>query len=388
MQALASHLAAIAVLFTFASLATPTHAATVQKGLVILVEFPDVTHGVTRAMAQTRFSRQLTNYAREVSYGKLALQFDVTQRWYRLPNPVGRYKISPRNLEVDRSRVRALIEDALAAADSDVDLSQYAFAAIFLGATVQDYGMIGLCGYPGMLGWSSTDVLRTKSGRAVKGGVAIFCYQAHVGTLFHDVAHILGGVKDGKRVVPCLYDHDLQARPGPMRETAIGAMINLGYWDPMSCHYIAFGQPPPAPCSWTRLRLSWIDPAKIKIVKPRERAEVVLGPLEDGASQVLVVKIPISQTRYYLLENRQPIGCDRVLPGKGVLILLADDSVAECRQGKAPVKLINANPSVPNLEGAAFDIGGRDSFVDEKNGIRIQLTEKVGSSYRIAIGAP
>jgi hypothetical protein len=107
--------------------------------------------------------------------------------------------------------------------------------------------------------------------------------------------------------------------------------------------------------------------------------------LEDGSSQTLVIKIPISQTAYYLIENRQPIGGDKGLPGHGVLIMYADDRVAECRQGRAPVKLVNANPSIPHLEGAAFDIGGRAFFRDEPNRIRIQLKEKIDASYTIAI---
>jgi len=358
---------------------------TVLKGVVILVQFPDVKHEIDRSMAQMRFSRQLNNYVKEMSYNKVSLDVDVTEKWYTMPSPVSQYRISSRNLEVDKSRVKRLIDDGLDAADAEVDFPKYSFVVIFMGARVMDYGMIGLCGYPGMLGWSSEDVPKTKSGQHVGGGVAIFCYQAHVGTLFHDIAHIVGGVKAGRRMVPCLYDHDLQAKPGPARETAIEAMINMGFWDPMSCHFYKWGVPPPGISSWTRMRLNWIDPAKIKIVRPGQKTELVLGPLEDGSSQILAVKIPISETTYYLIENRQGIGCDRYLPGSGVLIMYADDRVAECRQGRAPVKLMNADSSIPHLEGAAFDIGGKESFRDEQNRIVIQLKEKIEGSYKILI---
>jgi len=356
----------------------------VEKGVVILVEFPDVSHRIDRSFVQMRFSRQLNSYIREMSYGMVSLSVDITQKWYRMPNPVGVYRISPRNLEVDRSRVRRLIDDALAAADGEVDFSKYAFTVIFMSTTVTEYGMMGLCGYPGMLGWNSQDALKARSGEPVKG-VAIFCYQAHLGTLFHDIAHILGGVQDGRRTVPCLYDHDLQAKPGPVRETAVDAMINMGFWDPMSCHFYKWGVAPPGISSWTRLRLGWIDPAKVKVVKPGQKAEVVLGPLEENSSETLVIKIPLSATTYYLIENRQPIGCDKCLPASGVLILYADDRIAECRQGRAPVKLMNADPSVPHLEGAAFDVGAKGVFRDKQNGIAIQLKDKTGGSYTIVI---
>jgi len=360
---------------------------TIERGIIILVEFPDVKHNVDRDFVQKRFSQQLNGYVEEMSYHKVALNIEVTKRWYTMPKSISQYNISSRNLEVDRSRLRRLIDDALEAADKEVDFSKYSFAAIFMGAKVAEYGMVGLCGYPGMLGWSSVDGLKTKSGQLVKGGMAIFTFQAHVGTLFHDIAHILGGVKGGKRMVPCLYDHDLQAKPGPARETFVDSTINMGFWDPMSCHFYKREIPPPGLSSWTKMRLNWIDQSKIKVIKPGQEAEVILGPLEDGSSETLVVKIPISETTYYLIENRQPIGIDRNLPGNGVLIMYADDNIPECRYGKAPVKLMNADPSAPHLEGAAFDIGGKDSFQDNKNKIRIQLKEKIAGSYKILISS-
>jgi M6 family metalloprotease-like protein len=372
-------------ILVFSMMQTIAFGETVEKGIIILVEFPDVRHDVNRDFVQKRFSQHLNDYVKEMSYNTVFLKIDVTDKWYKLPNPVSRYKISSRNLEVDKSRIRKIIDDAVNAADKDVDFSQYSFAAIVMGAKVTEYGMIGLCGYPGMLGWGTEDVLKTKSGQTVKGGVAIFSFQAHLGTFFHDIAHILGGVKGGKRMVPCLYDHDLQAKPGPMRETFVDATINMGFWDPMSCHFYKRESPPPGISSWTKMRLNWIQPSKIKVIKKSEKTEFILGPLEDGSSEILAAKIPVSDNNYYLIENRQPIGYDKNLPGSGVLIMYADDGIAECRHGKAPVKLMDAESSVPHLEGAAFDIGKRTSFRDEKNHIRIDLKEKIGNSYRILV---
>ncbi len=53
------------------------------------------------------------------------------------------------------------------------------------------------------------------------------------------------------------------------------------------------------------------------------------------------------------------------------------------------MKVIDAAPSVPYLEGAAFDIGEgrRDTFTDEEHNIRIKLLEKTGNSYEILITA-
>lgn len=360
-------------------------APTAIRGIVILVEFPDLQHDIRRSNIQDRFFNQLNDYVREMSYNKVSISGDVTEKWYKMPNPVSYYKISPRNLEVENTRLNSLINDVFEVVDRDIDFSKYSFTVLFLQAQQQEYGMIGLCAYPGMLGWRTTDILKTKSGQVVNGGVAIFCYQAHLGTLFHDIAHIVGGVRQGKRMVPCLYDHDLQAKPGPLDKTWVEAQINMGFWDPMSCHFYKRELDPMGISSWTRLRLNWVDQSKVKTATLGKTTEYILGPLVDERSEALTIKIPLTATTYYLIENRQPIGSDRYLPGSGILIMYADDSIAECRHGEAPVKLINADPGTPHLEGAAFDIGKKDSYIDERNRLEIQLLEKTGNSYKIRI---
>ncbi|HRS90409.1 MAG TPA: hypothetical protein P5183_11895, partial [Smithellaceae bacterium] len=145
------------------------------------------------------------------------------------------------------------------------------FIVLFLSAKFEEYGMIGLCGYPGMLGWSQETVFKTKKkGQVVPGGVAIFTFQAHLGTLFHDIAHVWGGVRDGRRMVPCLYDHDIQAKNPTLFTGWARALINMGYWDPMSCHSYQRHLPPPGISSWTKMRLGWIAPEKIKVVEPKQ----------------------------------------------------------------------------------------------------------------------
>ncbi|HID61286.1 MAG TPA: hypothetical protein EYP49_00855 [Anaerolineae bacterium] len=224
----------------------------------------------------------------------------------------------------------------------------------------------------------------------ISNGVAVYCENAHVGVLAHDLLHILGGIVGGRRVVPCLYDHDLQGQSGEFRGYAQFYLINVGFWDPMSCHFYKLNLPPPGLSSWTKLRLNWIAPSKTAVVNPGETATVVLGPLADETSDTLVIRIPLSPTTYYLIENRQSIGVDKNLPGSGVLILYADDTVAECLHGEAPVRVVDADPSVPYLEGAAFDIGeGRgDTFTDEEHNVEIKLLEKTGYSYEILITPP
>ena len=283
-----------------------------------------------------------------------------------------------------------LVRDTLDAVDDDVDFSRYDLAVFFMAVEREAYGMIGMCAYPGMLGWQSTAILTTRRGQRIHGGIALFTYQAHLGTLFHDVAHVLGGVEGGKRRVPCLYDHDLQSRPSgrsaqAIRQTFMEATIHMGFWDPMSCHFYKWQAPPPGISAWTKLRLGWPPQEKLRTVSPGEQIRVTLGPLEDGDAVTLAIKVPLTPTTYYLIENRQPVGFDRNLPGHGILIMRADDAVAECRHGQGPVSLVNADPSVPYLQGAAFDRGKNDTFVDKEHGVRVELVARKGLAYELLV---
>lgn len=71
------------------------------------------------------------------------------------------------------------------------------------------------------------------------------------------------------------------------------------------------------------------------------------------------------------------------------MVLHADDSVYECRQGKTPVKITDANPRVPCLNDATFDVEDdveeKDRYIDTKNNIAIVLQKKDGPSYHIKV---
>ena len=363
---------------------------TVLKPLVIQVEFPGTWGNISTASVRKKFLDELDGYVREMSQNRVCIKGEITEKWYKLPNPIGSYWVPWQNQQANRSNLRSLVSDSLNAADHDVDVSKYDFVIIALAATFKEWGNNGVAAYPGMLGWKSDESLITQSGRKVNRGIVVYASTVHLGHVFHDVAHVLGGVKDGKRVVPCLYDQDMQGtskvRTGPGVFTAFrDAQIHMGGWDPMSCNNCKQRSAPPGISSWTKLRLGWLDPSKVRVINSGEKAQITLGPLEDAASQTMVIKIPVTETTYYLVENRQHIGYDKNLPDTGILIMYADDTIGESRHGRGPVRLINADPTVAHLESAAFDIGKNASFTDEQNGVQIKLMKKNGSSYDILV---
>ena len=62
--------------------------------------------------------------------------------------------------------------------------------------------------------------------------------------------------------------------------------------------------------------------------------------------------------------------------------------LAECRHGRSPVKLVDADPSRPRLEGAAFTPGARGEFVDREAGVRIRVLELSGHNARVLVDRP
>jgi M6 family metalloprotease-like protein len=356
-----------------------------QRVLIIMAKFPDVQPSFSKKDLRIKYFDKLNRYLRAISYQKAWVTGKMTH-WYTLPHKVAHYRISQRNLGVDKEKVTELIEDAINMADAVEDFSRYSMIFISLGAKRKEYGMMGLCGYPGMLGWQSQLPLKTKGkGQKIPGGVAIYCENAHVGVIFHDMAHIMGGVQGRKRTVPCLYDHDLQAQPGPFRGHYQFYLIHVGFFDPMSCHFYKSRQGPPGTCAWTKLRFGWIEPGKIIQVSRGKSKKVRLAPLSRGRSRVLAIRLPIDANTYYLIENRQSIGPDRNLPSHGVLIYYCDDRIAECRRGKSPVKLVNADPSVPELKGAPFTLEGKNIYKDKKRDISIRLVAQGGDDYEIYV---
>ena len=160
----------------------------------------------------------------------------------------------------------------------------------------------------------------------------------------------------------------------------------MGPWDVMSSHLIQRDAPPPGLSSFTRIRLGWITDDQVVHVKPGEEKRVTLVPLAKGGNP-LVVKIPLQGGIYYLLENRQPIGSDRLIPDAGLLILRVDP---EAMEGSGTVRIMDADPGSPRFAHATFlpDKGKRGCFLDKQNNIAVIPLKMQGEDLEILITTP
>ena len=86
---------------------------TVLKPLVIQVEFPGTQRKISTGAVREKYFNQLNEYVREMSYNRVCIKGEVTDKWYKLPNPISNYWVPWQNLEVDPSHIRNLVSDTL-----------------------------------------------------------------------------------------------------------------------------------------------------------------------------------------------------------------------------------------------------------------------------------
>ena len=137
----------------------------------------------------------------------------------------------------------------------------------------------------------------------------------------------------------------------------------------MSHHFIENTKPPQGISSFTKIRLGWISPDQVLLVNPGSTQWTFLSPL-SRKGKTLVVKIPLKRrgsggwSQYYLVENRQPIGYDQLLPDSGLLVLKVSPDAME---GSGTVKVMDADPDSSYFSRATFrlDRSNRNAFLDK-----------------------
>ena len=143
----------------------------------------------------------------------------------------------------------------------------------------------------------------------------------------------------------------------------------------MSQHFIERTKPPQGVSSFTKIRLGWISSDQVIRINPGSTQCAFLSPLSKKG-ETLTVKIPLKRrwsdnwNHYYLVENRQLIGYDRLLPDSGILILKVSPDIME---GSGTVKIMDADPDSPYFSHATFKLSenNRNSFIDKENNVAI-----------------
>lgn len=364
----------------------------VQHVLVLAVSFPGIPTKMSLSQIKNRALDRVADYYAKASYGKVTIVGEV-KGWYQLPRPLEDYKVSPYNINVDPARVRRLVEDAFSAAEKEVDFRQYNDVIIVVGVETRPgvgYGMIAYCANPGLLraglmrqAGAAMEEITTRGGQRYDRSIIVVAQNALVGHIVHDLAHGMGGVVEGRRPIPDLYDTVLQGKVGPLTHESFRKFaIFMGPWDVMSQHFVKGQQSMPGMSSFTRLRMGWIEDNQVVEVTPGESRAVTLASL-GGGQGTLVLKIPGPWGTYYLLENRQTLPSDPLLPSKGLLVLYVDESKED---GDGIVRIDPANPQVPEFGAATYGAGsGQATSVSLMWDVAVEVLWQQGNDLTLLV---
>lgn len=323
------------------------------KVIVILAEFPDAKHTVSRDDLYKRIFVDVKAYYDEVSYGGLSIEGDMIQDWVVMPKSFEHYgNLFSFSGTVSQQRSELAI-DVIREVDNKVNFRGYD-RAIIIVPNVH------------LIGYALTENIGTNDGTTIKYCTVQQENQA-AAVFAHELGHTIG-LQD-------LYDHLLADR----LKSGDAAAIYVGPWCLMSTNWGG----PVHFCAYTKLSGNLIDLKRMKVVQRGTSEVVTLQPLELKTEALQIVKIPLSNQGYYLVEIRRKIGFDTSLPDEGMLITLVSGFI----QGDGFLKVIDAQPETKTLVDATFDIrtDKKNIFVDSNNNLAVIALLINDSAYTICV---
>ena len=245
------------------------HAVGTVKAVMLFVDFPDATttDGFTPYVDQLKPSEAWFSTS---SYGRLKLQVTTVKQWFRMPSDASDYDFT-RGLTFDEHK--RYFSDAIAAADSTVDFSQYKIVYVVAAdnATAITYSPAFIGGAAGV------EVDGTTIGFGATFGQDMWYFGSRI--LNHETGHVFG--------LPDLYDYD------PVDFTTDHRFV--GFWDLMGW---ILGDAPDF-MAWHKWHLGWIDSTQVVCQRARGHRTAVLSPVEQrgGKKLALIRSHPTSCTR-------------------------------------------------------------------------------------------
>jgi M6 family metalloprotease-like protein len=349
---------------------------------VIPIRYSDVKVPFTEADLHERLfgaSRggavSFTDYWHEVSGGLLQVEGEVTP-WITTRRPARHYLPASEFGWSSFGRVIELREEVLAAADRLIDFSQFDndgpdgipnsgdddgfvdFVAIVYALPCPGDGRAGAI-WPhraAMTPFETSSIGANGEPIRIADYVIIpavdreSCGPLPIGLLAHETGHALG--------LPDLYDYD-------------GSSQGIGAWGLMGTGSHSTQHSPAHLSAWEKEQLGWVQ----------------VSWLTTADSAVSIAAVQRSRTvyrfdgdggDYLLLENRQPIGSDRYLPGSGLLIWKIDPERGELGawnndERRAAVSLIEADGRDDLVRGLRADDGDPFPGRTQRNWFRTHM---------------
>ena len=292
--------------------------------VVILVNFEDVradtlTHSIDW-FRDLLFSPENPNSMRAYflanSYGEMEVTGDI-YGWYDLPEPLDYYSDNRRGMGGYPQNTQKMIEEAVDAADADIDFSLYDNdGPDLVPNSGDDDGTVDFLivvhagrGYEWTLdpGDIHSHVGRIRP-RPVDGVYAVNYAtepeDAKVGTFAHELGHLLG--------LPDLYDVTLSTFG-----LGMVSLMSYGSWGGGD------GSRPVGLDAWSKMKLGFIDP----VVVSANQSSYSLECIEDAPEALILWNDGRIGPQYFMVENRRAKSYDSYLSlaGEGLLIYHVDE---------------------------------------------------------------
>lgn len=287
-----------------------------QPAIVILVDFTDNVAD-TSLYPSSHYERMLfsvgsyptgsmRDYYLETSYGKVDITGEATG-WMRMTENYDYYTNDSYGFGSYPRNAQKLAEDAVLAADSLIDFSQFdadedgyvdALFVVHAGPGAEATGSSGHI-------WSHMWFTRTPLS---VDGVHVYEYSMEpedgkIGVFAHELGHVFG--------LPDLYDYDYDSE-------------GVGYWSIMASGSWAGGGTRPVHFdAWSKKSLGFLTPVTIATY-------LVDAPVPQAETDTTVYRLwteGVDTTEYFLVENRRKTGFDQYLRGEGLLIYHVDEEV-------------------------------------------------------------
>jgi immune inhibitor A len=295
------------------------------RALVILVDFSDKVSSVTASSFDSLLfattTSSLRDYYRKVTYYALdivTVHFPGSTGWRRAPNTYAYYVNANNGFGTYPRNAQRLAEDAVHAADSLVDFSQYDNN----GDNIVDALFIVHSG-PGAEFtsnkndiWSHAWSVKTTT---FVDGVYVKRYSMEpeywstagdmtIGVYAHELGHAAFGLPD-------LYDRDYTSN-------------GLGKWSIMAGGSWNgpgnLGASPSLPDAWSHAEMGYLPVTNISV----NTAGKAINAVENTSESYRLWTNGVTGTsQYFLVENRQRTGYDTYLPNGGLCIYHVDENV-------------------------------------------------------------
>jgi immune inhibitor A len=278
-------------------------------------------------------------YFLEVTNGQIDIQGEVAGP-YTLPKTIKEYANGASGTGGTQPNARTMARDAALLADADINFTPYdndndgfvdAFIVVHAGQGGEQTGSKHDI-------WSHKWVL---SGGAYQAdGARIYAYltvpeDSKIGVCAHELGHLLFGFPD-------LYDTDYSSE-------GVGnwCLMGGGSWN-------GGGEIPAHPSAWCKLNQGWAT-----AVIQKENASVEIADVKTSQKVYRLWKNGASGSEYFLLENRQKTGYDRLLPASGLLIWHIDEAIESNSDEAHPkVALVQADNARHLEQGSNRGDGG------------------------------